>query len=114
MLPYMSKTSLQQVAIDVFQGYTVHVGASFGEGPLAGLGVEANLASEEGKKRPTTGGTAYWLIASGKANIPILPLEVYGGFTHTWFHEWQIGPLPSRFNIFSVLLWGQQHLTFDE
>ena len=81
-------------SIDVFQGFTVNAGASLGE--AMGVGGEVNITREEGKERPTFGGTAYWLFATGKIDLPLPFLEIYGNVTHT--------RLTPRFNIIRFIL----------
>lgn len=67
--------------IDVFEGDTVNVGAS-GKF-LQGVGGEVNFAREEGKRRPTIGGTVYYTVAGIGINIPFPPLEICANWTRT-------------------------------
>ena len=81
-------------SIDVFQGFTINAGGSLGE--AMGIGGEVNVTREQGKRRPTIGGTVYYLFGTAKLNLPVPFVEIYGNVTHTW--------LTPRFNILRFIL----------
>ena len=81
-------------SIDVFQGFTINAGGSLGE--AMGIGGEVNVTRAQGKRRPTIGGTVYYLFGTAKLNLPIPFVEIYGNVTHTW--------LTPRFNVLRFIL----------
>ena len=70
-------------SVDVFHGDTVNVGVS-GK-IIQGFGGEVNVTREEGKKRPTIGGTVYYTLLGAGINLPLPPIEFYGNWTRTTF-----------------------------
>ena len=81
-------------SVDVFHGDKVNFGVN-GKF-IQGFGGEVNVTREEGKKRPTIGGTAYYTLFGGGINYPLPPIEFYGNWTRTTFF-W-------RFNIILYIL----------
>ena len=77
-------------SVDVFHGDTVNVGVS-GKF-IQGFGGEVNVTREEGKKRPTIGGTIYYTLLGVGINLPLPPIKFYGNGTRTTFF-WRINVL---------------------
>ena len=80
-------------SVDIFNGETVNIGASGGEGP--GVGGELNFTKDPATGKPAVGATAS-IGGSAKVNFPVPPVEFYGNVTKTVISPWRI-------NVFDTL-----------